>query len=226
MSPLIVVALMACSEPRAKQPPAVATTPTKVVAAPSESPSTTQTVDKLVVHMIPLGAIPLADLETADKGLRAQAPFVVTIEERWPLPESARTEKVRYSADALLTYLQKVPANPRDKVLGVTDVDIVTEKNGVPNWGILGLGDIAGKTCVISTYRMRRKFEPGGGASEALVRERLWKISIHELGHTLGLQHCPNKGCLMQDAHGTVKTVDDEHDLCTECSARFSDVLR
>ena len=52
-----------------------------------------------------------------------------------------------------------------------------------------------------------------GGASEALVRERLWKVAIHELGHTLGLPHCPNNGCLMQDAHGTVKT---------DCGARFA----
>lgn len=228
--PLIFIALMGCSDPQAKAPPAVAKTATPAaLAVPSASVSTApapSASEKLVVHMIPLGDVPLVDLETADKGLRAQAPFLVKIEERRPLPESARTEKARYSADALLAYLQKVSAKPRDKVLGVTDIDIVTEKNGSPNWGILGLGDIAGKTCVISTFRIRRKWEPGGGANEALVRERLWKISIHELGHTLGLPHCPNKGCLMQDAHGTVKTVDDEHDLCTDCGARFSDALR
>ena len=58
------------------------------------------------------------------------------------------------------------------------------------------------------------------------MRERLWKISIHELGHTFGLPHCPNKGCLMQDAHGTVKTVDEESELCGDCRARFTDVLK
>lgn len=176
--------------------------------------------------MIPLGDVPLIDLQTADKGLAAQAPFTIAIEERRPMPPKAATaEKARYSADALLTYLQGIEVRPRDKILGVTELDIVTEKNGVPNWGILGLGDIAGKTCVISTFRMRRKWE-NGGAPESLVRERLWKVSIHELGHTLGLPHCPNKGCLMQDAHSTVKTVDDEHDLCTDCRARFTDALK
>jgi archaemetzincin len=180
----------------------------------------------MVVHMIPLGDVPMIDLETADKGLKAQAPFTIKIEERRPMPPKAATaEKARYSADGILAYLQGIEVKPRDKILGVTDLDIVTEKNGVPNWGILGLGDIAGKTCVISTYRMRRKWE-NGGAPESLVRERLWKVSIHELGHTLGLPHCPNKGCLMQDAHGTVKTVDDEHDLCTECRGRFTEALR
>ncbi len=177
--------------------------------------------------MVPLGDVPLADLETARDGLATQAPFALAIEPRMPLPASARSvQKDRYSADALLTYLQRVPAAPGDKVLGVAEVDIVSPKNGVPDWGILGLGDLAGKTCVVSTYRMRRKFEPGGGAPEPLVRERLWKISLHELGHTLGMPHCPNKGCLMQDAHGTVKTVDTERELCVDCRARFAEALQ
>jgi archaemetzincin len=53
------------------------------------------------------------------------------------------------------------------------------------------------------------------------VRERLWKISLHELGHTLGLEHCPTKGCIMEDGHGTVKTTDAETELCAPCAAKF-----
>ncbi len=223
---LLCAFVVACSEPpkpAAKPAPAVAS----AAPSPSASVSAEAAKPKLVVHMVPLGDVPLEDLEVAKKGLLAQAPFTIAIEERLALPETARTaEKARYSADALLAFLQHFQAMPRDKVLGVTDVDIVTPKNGVNNWGILGLGDIAGKTCVISTHRMRRKWEAGGGAPEPLVRERLWKISLHELGHTFGLPHCPNKGCLMQDAHGTVKTVDEETALCTDCRARFTEVLR
>jgi archaemetzincin len=222
---LLVFAVAACSEA-----PKPIVQPPKVVAsaAPSPSASATTLADpKLVVHMIPLGDVALDDLKIAEKGLREQAPFAIKIEDRLALPDSAKTaEKARFSADALLAFLQHFQAMPRDKVLGVTDVDIVTPKNNVNNWGILGLGDMAGKTCVISTYRMRRKWEPGGGAPESLVRERLWKISLHELGHTFGLPHCPNKGCLMQDAHGTVKTVDEETALCSDCRARFTDVLQ
>lgn len=225
----LLLLTVACHEPRPAPPVAAAKSPapSPSTSAPLAASASVEPQPKLVVHMIPLGDVPLEDLRVAEKGLLAQAPFVIKLEERRLLPPSAATaEKARYSADAILAHLQTIPAMPRDKILGVTDVDIVSPKNGVNNWGILGLGDIAGKMCVISTYRMRRKWEAGGGASESLVRERLWKVSLHELGHTFGLPHCPNKGCLMQDAHGTVKTVDEENALCTDCSARFAEVLR
>jgi len=45
---------------------------------------------------------------------------------------------------------------------------------------------------------------------------------VHEIGHTLGLQHCPNVGCLMEDAEGKVATCDREYDLCAECRARLA----
>jgi archaemetzincin len=45
---------------------------------------------------------------------------------------------------------------------------------------------------------------------------------MHEIGHTLGLPHCPVKGCLMEDAEGAVATTDGEHDLCPACRARLT----
>ena len=48
--------------------------------------------------------------------------------------------------------------------------------------------------------------------------ERLKKVTMHELGHNLGLPHCPNNHCFMQDAAETIKTIDGvELNLCEEC---------
>jgi archaemetzincin len=184
---------------------------------------------KLDVHVVPLGDVSADAVADAADALRTHAPLDVVIEARQPLPDSAKTaEKNRYSADRLLDFLAGLPISSstgHGKVVGVTDLDIVTPKNGVKNWGILGLGAIDGRSCVFSTYRMKRAFEKGGGASDEVVHERLWKVALHELGHTLGLEHCPVKGCIMEDAEGTVKTVDGESALCPACAKKMAESI-
>src|SRR5204863_9189801 len=108
------------------------------------------------------------------------------------------------------------------KWMSLTDVDIVAKKGTNDNWGVLGLGNVDGRCSVLSTFRMRRTWE-NGGAPDHVVRERPWKTAVHELGHTLGLPHCPYSGCIMEDAHGTVKTTDREVALCPDCARRFSE---
>ena len=52
---------------------------------------------------------------------------------------------------------------------------------------------------------------------------RTVKVVNHELGHVLGLGHCPKEGCLMADARGTIKTVDGEPGpLCELCHANVT----
>ncbi|HEY2410549.1 MAG TPA: hypothetical protein VGI10_31315 [Polyangiaceae bacterium] len=190
---------------------------------PEQGPITDSaaTAHTLVVHLIPLGTISPETVEQTARGLREHAPVTVAIEARQPLPASAESsEKKRYRAERILGWLPRLAIGP-GKLLAVTDVDIVTRKGQAPNWGILGLGAIDGRACLLSTFRMKRAWEKGG-APEALVRQRLWKTSVHELGHTLGLEHCPNRGCIMEDGHGTVRTSDRESALCPSCARRFA----
>src|SRR5205823_12766650 len=77
-----------------------------------------------------------------------------------------------------------------------------------------GLGQLPGTASVISSFRCRRK-----SRGPAHARQRLAKVAVHELGHTLGLDHCPNAGCLMEAAEGHVATCDREYDFCARCRA-------
>jgi archaemetzincin len=214
------------SSPRATS---AANASASVTAATVVSAVSVPSARLLDVHIVPLGDVPEETLTQASLALTSHAPLIIVMEKRRPLPTAAKTsEKGRYSADRILEYLstQTIESSTgHGKIVGVTELDIVTPKNGVTNWGVLGLGTIDGQACVFSTYRMKRAFEKGGGASETLVRERLWKIALHELGHTLGLEHCPNVGCIMEDAAGTVKTVDTEVALCPRCAGLFSSAI-
>ena len=85
------------------------------------------------------------------------------------------------------------------------------------DWGIFGLGSRPGPTCVLSTHRLARDtWDP------ARIRSRLRKIALHELGHNLGLPHCPDSACFMRDALETILTIDDapEH-LCDKCQQKI-----
>ncbi|MBC7688798.1 MAG: hypothetical protein H7211_11530, partial [Aquabacterium sp.] len=116
----------------------------------------------------------------------------------------------RYRAPVVLTYLNTYSGY--DKIIGITAKDISTTKNAIYDWGVMGLGSCPGKACVISTFRLRTP-------NKNLFNERFLKVALHELGHTMGLQHCTySSTCFMEAAEGTIKSVDREtKSLCTNC---------
>ena len=107
-------------------------------------------------------------------------------------------------------------------ILGVTSKDISTTKRNsdgttktpeskYSDWGIFGLGYRPGQSCVVSTFRIKH-------AEHDVFVSRMEKISIHEIGHNMGLKHCETENCVMQDAVETIKTVDNvSNQLCTNC---------
>lgn len=134
-----------------------------------------------------------------------------------PLPPHAFTSpRSRYRADTLLYFLDTTVASKYDKVLGLTNRDISTTKGVVADWGVLGLGSLGGRTCVVSTFRMGRN-----QITTAQFQQRLMAVSIHELGHTFGVPHCPEAGCYMQNANGRVARVDQETHFCPQCRRRL-----
>jgi len=125
----------------------------------------------------------------------------------------------RYRAPALLEYLNKITGS--DKVIGITAKDISTTSRRVYDWGVMGLANCPGRSCVVSTFRIRT-------SDKKLFEDRFIKVALHELGHTMGLPHCTfSKTCFMAAAEGTVKSVDREtRFLCTNCKKLINQYIR
>jgi archaemetzincin len=168
------------------------------------------------LYLQPLGGeLPVEDVELVRTALGAMLGMETRLLPRAALPAAAfYPPRRRYRAEKLLDFLDGRLPPDGTRILGLTGVDISTTKGQVADWGLLGLGRIGGASSVISEFRCRMK--PKGEAA-INARQRLAKVAVHESGHTLGLEHCPTRGCLMEDAEGRVATCDREYDFCARC---------
>jgi archaemetzincin len=175
----------------------------------------------LTIAIQPFGQFDAKLTEKVKQTILATYKVNVIILPTQELPKEAYYQpRNRYRAEKLALYLNKIDSKTT-KILGLTVKDISTTKGEYVDWGILGLALLDRRPAIVSTFRMGK-----GKASEKLFLERLGKVVNHEIGHTFGLDHCPNLTCIMEDAKGTIKTVDKEKDFCSDCKIKLSGKLK
>jgi archaemetzincin len=127
------------------------------------------------------------------------------------LPSSAYYGKrKRYRADSLIRYL-KDRTHEGQITIGLTNKDISHTNGNIIDYGIMGLGYRPGKSCITSTFRL----------SKNNMEEQFFKLAIHEIGHTQGLDHCSSEACYMRDAEGR-NHFDELKRLCGKCRKHLS----
>lgn len=98
-------------------------------------------------------------------------------------------------ARALLEQTAQLARHTREVTLGVTVRDI-----GLPVFTfVFGLAQDSGRAAVISLARLDPRFY-GLPADPSHTLERGLAEALHELGHVVGIKHCPNAACLMRFA--------------------------
>jgi archaemetzincin len=161
-----------------------------------------------VVVIQPLGHVRQSVLNQAEEAVQTTFSAAVSVRKPMPLPTSAwYAPRRRWLAQSIVHML---PALPATRVLFVTEQDISVPAHGKQNWGVLGYTNT---NAIFSTFRMHG--DP----------KLLHDVTIHELGHSLGLPHCPNKTCVMQDLVGHAATIKNNQGFCPDCRKKLSDYL-
>lgn len=171
-------------------------------------------IDLGPVLLLPAGRPPREDVETLSRDLSAMG-TACRLGRSVPLPQSAYDRRRnQYLANALLALAaQAGPAfgDRRGRVLAVTEADLYAEGLNF----VLGMAESQGRTAVISVFRL------GLGADWETRRMRMLKEAVHELGHTLGLAHCPDATCVMHFSNTLVDTDRKSHRLCAVCESKL-----
>ena len=101
---------------------------------------------------------------------------------------------------------------PGARLLAVTSLDLYVPVLTF----VFGEAQLSGACAVVSMHRLREEFY-GFQPREELMRERLVKEAVHELGHTFGLRHCDDWRCVMTSSHGVERLDIKNAGFCVLC---------
>jgi archaemetzincin len=177
-------------------------------------------VEERAVFLVPIGPVPaelvdhLAALLGMIFGLSSRVATAMAI------PSAAHDRRRgQYMGGGILAMLARLDIPNAERVLGVIDADCYAPGLNF----ILGQASIGGRDAFIALPRLRQSFY-GLPEDQALFRERALKEAVHELGHTYGLQHCPNLRCVMHFSNSLRDTDAKQAKWCSRCATQVRDL--
>jgi len=118
----------------------------------------------------------------------------------------------QYHATSILRRIHELAADRDVRLIGVTRHDLF-----VPILTfVFGEAELGGRCALVSIQRLEERFY-GLPVRQELLRERLIKEAVHEIGHTYGLRHCEDWRCVMTSSHGVEKLDVKNPDFCRQC---------
>jgi len=131
------------------------------------------------------------------------------------------SRRKQYSASDILKEISSKRSSGTGKIIGITDVDLYVSGLNF----VFGQAHLRGQAAIISLARLRPSFYREEEDSRLLF-SRTVKEAVHELGHTYGLTHCSDRGCVMSFSN-SIRDVDLKgENFCESCKRRYDEILR
>jgi archaemetzincin len=171
----------------------------------------------LKIGVLAVGAIAPEVLAAAAHGVAEVFPDTSSkvIADSVDVPVEAFDKKRgQYHSTTILKYIRTYSEqHPEfDRILAIIEVDIYASDLNY----VFGEAYLSAKAGLISLWRLKPEFykeEPDKGE----LQLRTQKEAIHELGHTLGLQHCPRSYCVMHFSNSIFEVDKKQSLFCDQC---------
>ncbi|MFT3752457.1 MAG: matrixin family metalloprotease [Paludibacter sp.] len=163
--------------------------------------------NELTIVVQPFDDLPEGYLGPVIKELRKVYPRVV-VQPPIKLPPTALNQSgTRYRADSLIRFLRdyRYFIKSGHVTLGLTSKDVSVTRSQISDCCIMGLAFRPGNACIASSFRLK-----AGNKTR-----NLFKLALHELGHTQGLHHCSRWTCLMRTTRKN--HFDELKGFCPKC---------
>jgi archaemetzincin len=169
------------------------------------------------IGILRIGQVDSNIAERLQENLAAVFPdtTVTLITKPLPVPKEAFNEtRQQHRSNIILRKIHAYAEKKKtlDRVLGIVNVDIYAQELNF----VFGEAEYPGKAALISLWRLRPEFY-GKAPNTELPVERSAKEAVHEIGHTLGLQHCSNPFCAMYFSNSTFETDRKQSLFCSKC---------
>ena len=166
-----------------------------------------------VVYLVPIGEVDEDILTSLCQALEREFGKPCEVAPALPYPSYAYNERRQQYLSSSILHRMRGLALPRaHRLLGVVDLDLyVPELNFV-----FGQASLRGKEAVIALPRLRQSLY-GLPDDPGLFQQRVVKEAVHELGHTYGLGHCPDRLCVMHFSNSLHDTDIKGRSFCSNC---------
>lgn len=169
-----------------------------------------------MITLVPFGKVTQKLLTELQERLYEVFSAEVTVASSISIPDWAY-DPLRGQSDAG-SLLQTLPeGRAHDRVLGIVEQDLFMPRLNF----VFGVADPHGRRAIIALARLQQDFY-GLAPDLKLFLLRATTEAVHELGHTWGLEHCPDPRCVMYFSNTMGDTDRKGYQFCPRCYAMLT----